>query len=444
MISSHQTLQNLADASWQNAIPQIDPKAQDDLAKLKEITSIVQKSLGNEQDLSTAKKVAGKCWNFATHMKDPQQARVACQICYENLADVADEPQTQDNRKTFELVVGDKTFTMPGYYKKLLANASPYFKALFEDEFSEKQSGAFKITEVSPQNFEILLKLFNGEALEMKELDLNDLVDLLITADRLELEGGELITWLADTIKGLEPTPENDQIIQDIRSRLYQTIFLEDHEVMNATQSYDNKSTDGLKSFEDWLAYTQKNGQNMRTLSSIRNLSFTGPELTQLVKNCPNLSYVAINCHELTDKDLESLKGLKNLTGLALLYCNQMTDEALAALKESKDLRRLIIHGNNGMTGSGFEYLKELPNLRSLLIHYSARVTGKGFEYLKEVPRLSELQLHTLDRLKDEDCDHLRSLTQLKKIVIQSCSQVSKEEINKLQEAMPETKIFLY
>ena len=121
-----------------------------------------------------------------------------------------------------------------------------------------------------------------------------------------------------------------------------------------------NNSLSYLKYFPN-LTYL-----NLR-LTNITNLRF--------LKHCPNLETLKIECFNLSDKDLVSLKSCTKLRVLSMDSCRNISNEGFKHICCLSSLERLHISNaeliNNGVT----RYLKRLPLLNYLALDYCHNVT---------------------------------------------------------------------
>ena len=101
-----------------------------------------------------------------------------------------------------------------------------------------------------------------------------------------------------------------------------------------------------------------------------------------------SVHFVDLGNTQVTDAQLEHLKGLSNLQAL-VLDRTQVTDAGLEHLKGLTNLQTLSLR-NCRITGAGLEHLKGLTNLQSLNLR-DTRITDAGLVHLKGLTNLEWL-----------------------------------------------------
>lgn len=444
MLSNEPSIAALANTAWQNNVPALDPtneaedenSVEDNLKRLTDITLIVKKALENPQNAEAVAKVAHKCWEYATHLPDPRFSLLACQICYANLPEKAEGLEDQINRKAFKLTVGGEEIQLPGFYKTLLAENSPYFKALFEDDFKEKKSEVIEIENIKPAVFKRLLTFFEGNNMEVDNQSLEELIELLQFADRLVLNSvtQDLLKTLAETINSLEQTPEHRQILQEIFLFLKSTSYYGDLQVQAAIDNYFRKVTENLKTFEEYLAYAELHGNDLLSIDlSGYSSDFDDSQLEQILAKCPNLSSLKIQSRKMTDQALTTIFKRKNLTSLSLISCKELTDKGLEELQNLKLLTLLDLTGYK-LTDEGLKNLKSLTRLQSLKLTACEHITDASLVNLKSLKHLSILDLYRCMLITDEGVKHLKELKELSNLNLSFCQLLTDKATESLQE----------
>lgn len=196
---------------------------------------------------------------------------------------------------------------------------------------------------------------------------------------------------------------------------------------------------------------------------------------------------ILIRSNNVTDRGLESLHGLKNLTSLEIAS-NNLTD---AGLRHLQDLPRLwsldisgksitgdgVVHlsgleslrdfeicdehvsdsvmphvgrltqlkmlvlGRDQITDAGLAHLEPLQSLESLVLA-DCHITGPGLVHLQKLTQLRELYLHSKS-VTDTALVPLGTLTQLTLLNLNG-TNISEEGVEMLREKMPTTKIVMF
>ena len=165
---------------------------------------------------------------------------------------------------------------------------------------------------------------------------------------------------------------------------------------------------------------------------------------------------------EVTDADMEHLKGMTNLRKLDLKFTD-VTDAGLVHLKGLTKLQTLNLYGTK-ITDAGLEHLKGLTGLQTLNLG-GTKITDAGMVHLKGlqltslvIPNdaktdlglkhyLAALETHTrisLEnwRITDAGLVHLKGLTKLKTLYLND-TQVTDPGVAELQKALPKCRIQL-
>jgi len=130
------------------------------------------------------------------------------------------------------------------------------------------------------------------------------------------------------------------------------------------------------------------------------------------VETIDELLAVDFSSTEITDADLENLRGMTGLGGLSLQ--------------------------NTKVADTGLEHLKTLTSLKVLVLR-GTRVTGDGLEHLKEQKNLETLDLGET-AISDVGLEHLKGMTKLEMLGLDG-TQVTGEGVRELQQALPNCNI---
>jgi len=117
---------------------------------------------------------------------------------------------------------------------------------------------------------------------------------------------------------------------------------------------------------------------------------------------------------QVTDTELEHLKGLPNLTALDLRR-TKVTDAGLEHLKGLTNLEWLDLASTH-VTDTGLERFKGLTNLTKLDLR-NTKVSDAGLEHLMGLCNLTELDVRNT-QVTDAGLEHLKGLTNLESIYI--------------------------
>jgi hypothetical protein len=162
---------------------------------------------------------------------------------------------------------------------------------------------------------------------------------------------------------------------------------------------------------------------------------------------------------DVTDNDLESLKGLtglqqllidntqisdnglehvKDITSLRVLTLSNtaVTDDGLTHLAGLTDLSMLYLGGTK-ITDAGLVSLRGLSNLQVLNLGYT-QIGDAGLEHLKGLTGLAMLDLRKT-KVTDDGLAHLKSLTNLRELRLSSL--VTDAGVNELKMALPKVRI---
>lgn len=394
------------------------------LSQLVDTSQKIKKAYSAAQPQALANDIR-QCWELATHLSDFRLVLLACRICDHILPKVNGE-----NQNTFELLIEDETIQLPDYYKELLGNISPYFKALFGSEFREKQSGLFKIEFTSSEHFKILLRLFKDEKLSLENLPLQDLLGLLISADRLGLNSitTPILQALVKVIDNLDTTKKHRKVLYDIFQALKATSFYGHPQIQDAIDDYCRKG-------DTQKLYFRKIRDNS-VLSLDLSSGFTNlddRQLVRLIKNFPHLTSLYIHSHLITDRVFDCLTQLKDLTHLSFNWCTTLTEAGLKRLKELKGLTTLSLIGYQGPIEWILNNL-EIKGLVRLNLSSCMQLTDQLLACLPKCKGLTHLDLSWNEQLTDEGIKSLKEVKGLTSLNLVGCKQITDEALKSLRE----------
>ncbi len=134
----------------------------------------------------------------------------------------------------------------------------------------------------------------------------------------------------------------------------------------------------------------------------------------------PEIEWIGLHLSDITEADLEHLKGLTKLRRLGLADI-KLTDAGLKRLEGMTTLEILFLM-ENPITDAGLDHLRRLTRLKELGLGQT-KITDAGLERLKT---FKDLQILSLDRLRitDAGLEHLKALTKLQKLYLNGCIQV--------------------
>jgi len=143
---------------------------------------------------------------------------------------------------------------------------------------------------------------------------------------------------------------------------------------------------------------------------------------------------------QITDAELARIAGLTQLRHLWLggthvvakgpVINNDIADRGLAHIS--------VI--NNDITDRGLAHISRLTQLQDLQVD-EAQITDKGLAHLARLTQLNYLSLSDNPQITDAGLAHLAGLTQLRALFLYN-RQVTDEGVKKLQQALPNCKIY--
>lgn len=152
--------------------------------------------------------------------------------------------------------------------------------------------------------------------------------------------------------------------------------------------------------------------------------------------------------HVPSEAELKAVKAIRDIGGRITEKGKKHTEVFLAGTKvvdgELYHLRalphlELLNLQNTGITDAGMEQVAHLKTLKRLTLQRS-KVTDAGLAHLAGLTQLVELDLVKLP-ITDVGLGHLHPLTNLEKLYFDK-RRTSDDAVFKLQDALPETKIY--
>lgn len=163
----------------------------------------------------------------------------------------------------------------------------------------------------------------------------------------------------------------------------------------------------------------------------------TNEDLAEVAKLDQLKELLLTSAIHITDDGIARLKGLERLEFLRLVGA-QMSDVGAANLKQMQRMKRL--HLERTQIGDlGLAQLQGMTELRDLDL-VDTNVTDAGLEHLQAFELLEELNLAST-KITDKGLPKLAALTNLKVLTL-VYTDTSREAAERLQEALPQTKIY--
>ena len=178
----------------------------------------------------------------------------------------------------------------------------------------------------------------------------------------------------------------------------------------------------------------------------IHKVFLSGPQVTDVqldyLNGLSQLEDLSIWGTQITDTGLEHLHRLSQLRHLEIVYFHsqdsKITNAGLGRLGGLNQLQELRLI-NSQATDAGLENLKGLSQLTDLNIS-GIQITDGQLPHLSGLTQVRELTLFATP-LTDAGLEHLTGLKQLRRLYLNG-SQVTDEGVRKLQQTLPNCKIF--
>jgi hypothetical protein len=134
----------------------------------------------------------------------------------------------------------------------------------------------------------------------------------------------------------------------------------------------------------------------------------------------PEIEWIGLHASDITEADLEHLKGLTKLRRLGLTD-TRLSDESLKRLAGMTQLEILYLQ-ENPITDAGLDHLQRMTKLKELGLGLT-KITDAGLKRLKPFRELQVLDLHRLN-ITSDGLKHLKALPRLHKLSLTGCHQV--------------------
>jgi len=159
-------------------------------------------------------------------------------------------------------------------------------------------------------------------------------------------------------------------------------------------------------------------------LGEVTGVNLSGSQVTDAdlehLKGLSQLRQLYLRDTGVTDAGLEHLEGLSQLQGLYLRGA-AVTDAGLAHLEGLSQLQWLYL-SDTGVADAGLAHLKGLSQLAYLLLN-GTKITDAGLEHLKGLSQLEGLDLRDT-KITDAGLEYLKGLSQLRALFL-SATQVT-------------------
>jgi Leucine-rich repeat (LRR) protein len=134
----------------------------------------------------------------------------------------------------------------------------------------------------------------------------------------------------------------------------------------------------------------------------------------------PEIEWIGLHLSDITEADLEYLKGLTKLRRLGLADI-RLTDTGMKRLEGMTTLEILYLM-ENPITDAGLDHIQMLTKLKELGLGQT-KITDTGLEKLKVYKDLQTLGLQQL-KITTAGLEHLKGMTKLQKLDLFGCNQV--------------------
>jgi RNA polymerase sigma factor (sigma-70 family) len=180
-----------------------------------------------------------------------------------------------------------------------------------------------------------------------------------------------------------------------------------------------------------WRELTDKNLEELKSLENLTTLILIGAQVTdeglRQLKDLKNLTTLNLLCTKVTGTGVRELKNLRTL----ILWQTLATDEGVRALRDLKNLTTLDL-SQTQVTDEGLVELRAFKNLTNLSLYHTKEVTDAGVRAIKDLKNLASLDLSGT-QVTDKG---LKELTSLKNLTALSLinTQVTDEGLKELKE----------
>jgi hypothetical protein len=172
-------------------------------------------------------------------------------------------------------------------------------------------------------------------------------------------------------------------------------------------------------------------------LFDVSKVSFGDEALVTTLTHLPNLESLFLTDTQVTDVELEHIKGLTNLEVLGLAF-TPVTDAGLENLNGLTKLRYLYLTDTQ-VTNAGLDNIKGLTDLEFLDLS-GTRVTDAGLDSLNALSGLGVLGLDDT-QVSDAGIEHLKTFANLELLSVTG-TQVTDAGVKELKEALPNVQIY--
>jgi Leucine-rich repeat (LRR) protein len=114
-------------------------------------------------------------------------------------------------------------------------------------------------------------------------------------------------------------------------------------------------------------------------------------------------------CTKLTDKGLEALQNLPELTSLNVGSIQGITDAGVKHLKGNTGLTYLGLFDNDHVSNQGLRALGNMKSMKRLKLWHLPKIDGAGLSFLPAMGGLEHLDLSTCFGIGDAGLEHLKS-----------------------------------
>lgn len=189
--------------------------------------------------------------------------------------------------------------------------------------------------------------------------------------------------------------------------------------------------------------WIERNDQVFLIFKHLTNLSYLnlrgccrltdeiGPES---LKHLVQLTTLILSHRRFDDKQLESLKDLKELTYLDLSSCLELSDQGLQEIASLNKLEVLNLSQCFEIHDLGIKSLRPLSHLSTLNLYRCSEITDEALENgIKFLASLSVLDLTECTKITDQGLAALSSLSLLSKLTLDSCRSITYKGLKALK-----------
>jgi hypothetical protein len=188
-----------------------------------------------------------------------------------------------------------------------------------------------------------------------------------------------------------------------------------DEKIKEITEVFPNLASLDLS---DLLYVTDKGLEHLKILANLTNLNLGMLRITDVglghIKDLVTMTDLNLTTTEITDAGLRYLNGLINLKSLSLAI--------------------------TGTTNRGLAHLTNLINLETLNLSLTG-ITDEGLKLLLNFPKLTTLNLGGMRQITGVGLGHLKSLHNLRTLILVDVRRITPAGIRDLQEALPNCNI---